>query len=32
MEKKTVSKLTTLAYPLNTGVPLPVYHTVNVCK
>jgi len=32
MAKKTVSKLATLAYPLNTGVPLPVYHTVNVCK
>jgi len=31
-QKKTVSKLTILAYPLNIGVPLPVYHTVNVCK
>jgi len=28
MAKKTASKLTILAYPLNIGVPLPVYHTL----
>jgi hypothetical protein len=32
MAKKTVNKLTIFAYPLNIGVPLPVYHTVNVCR
>lgn len=32
MAKKTVSILIILAYPLNNGVPVPVYHTVNVCK